>query len=121
MKNYIISSFLLIMMTTLTATSPVLAEEDLIFEKTVSTSPMQLLKVNSFAGSIKVTTSPISEVSVKVYGKEDTKDNIDVTSESSTTGVDVNLNKRSSSKKNNWNLRMEIVVPADYNVSLKTG
>ena len=121
MKNHIFSPILLIIMTTLTASAPVIAGEDLIFEKTVSTTTGQLLKVNSFAGGIKVTTSSASEVTVKVYGKEDTKDNIDVTAEGSSTGVDVNLNKKSGSRKNNWNLRMEIVVPADYNVNLKTG
>lgn len=121
MKNYIFYSILSIIMTSLVSNSPVLAGEEIIFEKTISTSAGLQLKVNSFAGSIKVTTSASNEVTVKIYGKDEIKDNIDVTAESISTGVNVDVNKKPGSRKNNWNMRMEIVVPADYNVNIKTG
>jgi hypothetical protein len=121
MKNYIIPTILIITMISFTDSVTTIAGQDLIFEKTLPTQNGQLLDVDAFAGSIKVTPSGTSEVTVKAYGNSEEKEKIDFSAENSSEGVTVIVKRKSGSHLNNINLRLEISVPSDYNVELKTG
>lgn len=108
-------------MSSILSDSAILAGENLIFEKTLSTESGYRLTTNSFAGNIKVTTSASNEVTVKAYCNEEAKDKLDISAENSSGGVTVDVKKKPGAKLNSCNFRLEITVPSSYNVSLKTG
>lgn len=112
-------SYVLIFSAMTIISGKILAGEDLLFEKTLSTSSGQTLKLDAFAGNVNVTTSAGNEVSVKVYGNEESKNNLEFSAENTSNGVTVEIKKNSGAHFKN--LKMEVSVPPEYNLNVKTG
>ena len=92
----------------------------------VPTSSGQTLDVTTDAGSVKVTKgSSSSTVVVKVYGDDVTKDRVDYSAGSYSSGVKVTGKVKDQYRDSHegWNIKLkfEIEVPADYDVTVKTG
>jgi len=97
----------------------------LIANFNVSTSPGKKLKVNAYAGGIKIETWTKNEVEIKVYGDDNAEEYFDYSANSDDEGVIVKsaLKSEYASKKNiNLNnLEFRISAPQNYSVDIVTG
>jgi hypothetical protein len=121
MNSKIFTLSIITIMITVLSGATVLAGEDIIFEKTLSSQSGAKLTVKSAAGTVKVISSSSNEVSVKAFGNDEAKEKLDISAEPNSDGVLVTVKKKEGVKMNNMNIRLEITVPAEYNVSLNTG
>ncbi len=110
--------FIAIMTTTV---HEVLAGEDLLFEKTLQTSPGKTLDVDALAGNVTLTAGTTDQFTLKVYGNDEAKEKLEYSAENTSQGIGVEIKKKSSGNFRNLNLRLEIQVPSEYNLNLKTG
>jgi len=117
------------------ASASLLADTELLMEKTLNTGKNGLLYVKSLKGSIQVETSSASEVRVRIeyrdrgWGRGMEKDEIieelDLSIEQDGKNVNVTTRRGGNgwSWGNKWNklqLKFFIEVPRDYNVDLNT-
>jgi DUF4097 and DUF4098 domain-containing protein YvlB len=96
----------------------------LIANFNVSTSPGKKLKVNAYAGGVKIETWKQNEVKVEVFGNENAENYFTYSANSDDAGVIVKSDVKSdfSNKKNfNINIEFKISVPENYNVDVLTG
>lgn len=97
----------------------------LITNFNVSTSPGKKLKVNAYAGGVKIETWSKNEVEVKVYGDGNAEQYFNYTSDSDGEGVIIKsaLKPEYSDKKNISlnNLEFRISAPQNYSVEVVTG
>ncbi len=82
--------------------------------------------VNSFSGNITVSSWESNEVSMKVFGNIDVKDRISLEATDLNSGVKLDCKESgpvicSDDNDANYNLNIELIVPKDQNVSIKTG
>lgn len=99
-------------------------DDKLIANLNVTTSPGKKLKMNVYAGGVKIETWSKNEVEVKVYGNDNAENYFSYSANSDDEGVVVKSELKSDfSKKRNFNLTTEfkISVPANYNVEVNTG
>lgn len=99
-------------------------ERKLIANFNVTTSPGKKLKVNVYAGGVKVETWNKNEVKVEVYGNENAENYFNYMSTSDDEGVVVKSEVKSDfSDKRNFNLNIEfkIFVPESYDINITTG
>ncbi len=120
LNKFLLFYVLMISTTTLISTN-VIAGEELLFEKTISTASDQTLDLDAFAGNVIVNTGSAAEVSVKIYGNQETKDKLDFSAESTANGVSVDVKKNYSGNTWNMNIKIVVAVPQEYNVNAKTG
>lgn len=100
-------------------------DDKLINEFSISTSSGMTLDLKSDAGSVKIKPGSGSQVTVKVYGDDETYKIVDDKAEKTSEGVEVTAKIKDEYKNNKegWSLklRFEIEVPSSYNVKVKTG
>jgi len=99
-------------------------DDKLIANMNVTTSPGKKLKMNVYAGGVKIETWNKNEVEVKVYGNDNAENYFSYSANSDDEGVVVKSELKSDySHKKNFNLTTEfkISVPADYNLEINTG
>jgi DUF4097 and DUF4098 domain-containing protein YvlB len=90
----------------------------------LTTSPGKKLKVNAYAGGVKVETWSNNEVKIEVYGNENAENYLSYAANNDDEGVILKSDVKSDySSKNNFNLNLEfkIWVPESYDVSVTTG
>src|SRR5688572_15588393 len=100
-------------------------DDFLLNEFSISTSPGMTLDLKSDVGSVKIKPGSGSQVTVKVYGDDETYKIVDDKAEKTSEGVEVTAKIKDEYKNNKegWSLklRFEIEVPSNYNVRVKTG
>lgn len=99
-------------------------DDKLIANLNASTSPGKKLRMNVYAGGVKIETWSKNEVEVKVYGNDNAENYFTYTANSDDEGVVIKSEKKSDfSSKKNFNLTMEfkISIPANYSVDVITG
>ncbi len=99
-------------------------DEKLIANFNVTTSPGKKLKVNAYAGGVKIETWNKNEVQVNVYGNDNAENYFTYSANSDDEGVMVkSVVKSDYSEKKQQNLTTEfrITVPENYNVDVLTG
>lgn len=98
-------------------------DDFLLSELNVTTSPGMTLDMQSDAGAVKIKPGSSNEVRVKVYGDNETKEKIDYSAVSTSSGVSVKSKLKEAYKNNSGNIkiRFEIEVPSSYNVKVTTG
>lgn len=95
--------------------------EKLLFEKTFQVNPGEKLGVEAVAADIWVSTWAKNEVSVKIYGDEDALEKVDLAVEKNSSGVVIEIEKKSFLKSlSNLGLRIEVMAPESFNTDLKT-
>jgi hypothetical protein len=82
--------------------------------------------VNSFTGNITVSSWDNPDVSMKVYGNPEAKDKIEVEASELNSGVKLDCREKPSMGSGiqdelNYDLNIELFVPKNQNVSIKTG
>jgi len=90
----------------------------LLFEKTISTSSGKELITSLVAGGIEISTWDKNEVNVKVYGNDEAEEKIIFSAEETSTGVKVEGKQKDSKNFRNLTIRVEIVVPKNYDLKL---
>ncbi len=94
----------------------------LLLDKTLPTQTGQKLDVDLYSGSVKITNNASNDVTVKIYGNDNAEENVTFDVTSNESGVIVKSDKKEGVKNlKNVNIRVEIGVPANYNVKVKTG
>lgn len=99
-------------------------DDKLIANFNVTTSPGKKLKMNVYAGGVKIETWNKDEVEVKVYGNDNAEKYFSYYASSDDEGVVVKSTVSSDfSDKRNFNLNTEfkISVPKNYSVDISTG
>lgn len=99
-------------------------DDKLIANLNASTSPGKKLRMNVYAGGVKIETWSKNEVEVKVYGNDNAENYFTYTANSDDEGVVIKSEKKSDfSSKKNFNLTTEfkISIPANYSVDVITG
>lgn len=90
----------------------------LLFEKTISTESGKELITSLVAGGIEISTWDKNEVNVKVYGNDEAEEKIIFSAEQTSTGVKVEGKQKDSKNFKNLTIRVEIVVPKNYDLKL---
>lgn len=90
----------------------------LLFEKTISTESGKELITSLVAGGIEISTWDKNEVNVKVYGNDEAEEKIIFSAEETSTGVKVEGKQKDSKNFRNLTIRVEIVVPKNYDLKL---
>ncbi len=104
----------------LTLSSKIILADDarLLFEKTIATEPGKELITSLIAGGITVSTWSQNEVNVKVYGNDEAEEKIIFTADATEGGVKVEGKQKESKSMKDLSIRVEIIVPKNYNVKL---
>jgi len=90
----------------------------LLFEKTISTESGKELITSLVAGGIEISTWDKNEVNVKVYGNDEAEEKIIFSAEETSSGVKVEGKQKDSKNFKNLTIRVEIVVPKNYDLKL---
>lgn len=90
----------------------------LLFEKTISTESGKELITSLVAGGIEISTWDKNEVNVKVYGNDEAEEKIIFSAEQTSTGVKVEGKQKDSKNFRNLTIRVEIIVPKNYDLKL---
>lgn len=90
----------------------------LLFEKTIATESGKELITSLVAGGIEISTWDKNEVNVKVYGNDEAEEKIIFSAEQTTAGVKVEGKQKDSKNFKNLTIRVEIVVPKNYDLKL---
>ena len=90
----------------------------LLFEKNIPTESGKELVTSLVAGNIQVSSWSNNEVSVKVYGNDEAEEKIIFTAEQTSTGVKVDGKQKDTKNMRNLTVRVEIIVPENYNIKL---
>lgn len=93
-------------------------EAKLLFEKSIPTEPGKELVTSLVAGSIEISTGNTNEVNVKVFGNDEAEEKIIFTAEQTSEGVKVEGKQKDKKNFKNLTIRVEITVPASYNLKL---
>lgn len=111
----------IVLLTSIFMTKTITADDArLLFEKTLQTEPGKDLTTSLIAGSVTVTSWGNNEVSVKVYGNDEAEEKIIFTAENVPSGVKVEGKQKDSQNMKNLTIRVEIIVPASYNIALNS-
>ena len=97
-----------------------IADDIIIKEETLSSSPGKNLKVKTLSGDVEVSTWSDYSVYVKITGNESAKDKLDITIENSDDGVDVFIKEKNNSNLSDLNLKIDIKLPQSYNADVST-
>ena len=90
----------------------------LLFEKNIPTESGKELVTSLVAGNIQVSSWSNNEVNVKVYGNDEAEEKIIFTAEQTSTGVKVDGKQKDTKNMRNLTVRVEIIVPENYNIKL---
>jgi DUF4097 and DUF4098 domain-containing protein YvlB len=97
-------------------------ELKVLLEKSLPTQTGQKLRVDAYAGTVKITSWSKNEIYVKISGNSEAEDNLDFEVSPDESGVKVDALKKSAVQGiHNLTLKFEISVPLDYNVKVTTG
>jgi len=120
----ILSLFVAAMFATLFMGTALAQELSLLHEKTFTTVPGKLLKVDTQSGSVKVETWDKNEVYVKVFANEKAKQKLEFKFSEEDWGVYIVAKRKDSFWGFNWGsslrVRFEIMVPKSYNAKVST-
>jgi DUF4097 and DUF4098 domain-containing protein YvlB len=97
-----------------------IADDIIIKEETLISTPGKNLKVKTFSGDVSVSTWSAEGVYVKITGNESAKDNLDITLESSDDGVKVIIEEKNNSNLSGLNLKIDIRLPQSYNADISS-
>lgn len=101
------------------AAKPALADDArLLFEKTIPTESGKELITSLIAGSVTVSAWSNNEVNIKVYGNDEAEEKVIFTAEATESGVKVDGKQKESKNFRNLTIRVEIIVPQNYNIKL---
>lgn len=104
---------------TAAGTKTLLADDArLLFESTLDTEPGKELTTSLIAGSITISSWSNNQVNVKVYGNDEAEEKIVFKAESNETGVKVEGKQKETKNFRNLTIRVEIIVPENYNIKL---
>src|SRR5437899_1189963 len=93
---------------------------ELLSEALLSVENGKNVAVSSFSGNMHVLSWDRNEVSMKVYGSEDLKGKVNIGISDMNEGVKLECKVINPDENDNYNLDIEIIVPKEQNVSLKT-
>lgn len=116
--NFLMTLFTAISAIALSSGLLVAGDARLLFEKTLSTEQGKELTTSLIAGSITVSTWSQNEVNVKVYGNDEAEEKIIFSAETTESGVKVEGKQKESKTMKDLSIRVEIVVPKNYNIKL---
>lgn len=97
---------------------------DLLKEATVSTEGAKNLVINSFAGSISVTGSDRSYMTMQVFGKNKNINDFEILTAKNVSSVALDCKKKNEdalSDENDFGLKIVVNLPDDKDVSVKSG
>jgi DUF4097 and DUF4098 domain-containing protein YvlB len=93
-----------------------------LMEKSLPTETGQKLRVDAYAGTVKITSWSKNEVYVKISGNSEAEENLDFEVNPDASGIKVNASKKTGAHGiHNLSLKFEISVPLDYSVKVSTG
>lgn len=99
--------------------SQIMADDaKLLFEKTIPTEAGKELVTSLIAGGVTVTSWSQNEVNVKVFGNDEAEEKVIFSAEPTATGVKVEGKQKDSKNFKNLTIRVEIVIPKNYDVKL---
>jgi len=112
--------FLCIFVCYVILTESVFSQDIIIKEGVYKTTSGKTLEVYTTSGDVIVNTAVNDEVSLKVFGTQEEKNNIDFLVYELSTGVKISIlcKDRNNALKNN--LKIELTVPVSYNAEVKT-
>jgi hypothetical protein len=98
------------------------SDQKLLLKKSFPTESRDRLKVNGYAGNVKIYYWNKNEVEVKIYGSSEAVEYFDFDVNSDELGIKINASKKDEIEKvKNFSLQYEISVPRNYNVKVSTG
>ncbi len=114
------ANFLKLSLLILTVMVKVTTADDarLLFEKSIPTEAGKELVTSLVAGSVQVSSWASNEVNVKVYGNDEAEEKIIFSAEQTSTGVKVDGKQKDTKNMKNLTVRVEIIVPQNYNIKL---
>jgi DUF4097 and DUF4098 domain-containing protein YvlB len=125
--NYkILLSFLSFYLVFLFSTGTVYSNgRDLLEEMRVPAENGKTIIINTFSGNVKITGGDDTQLSLKVYGNQENKDNYKLESASTDKNIKVDCTKKTESASiqsdENIDLSFEITIPDREDVNIKTG
>ena len=97
-----------------------IADDIIIKEETLISTPGKNLNLKTFSGDVSVSTWSAEGVYVKITGNENAKDILDITLESSDDGVKVIVKEKDNSNLSVLNLKIDIRLPQSYNADISS-
>ncbi len=95
-----------------------------ISEKTFNTTPGKTFTLKASSADVKITTSDVPQVYVKVLGNENAAKKINFNYDDSENGITVTAEKEGALNffnfGNNFRLKFEIILPAQYNANVSS-
>jgi DUF4097 and DUF4098 domain-containing protein YvlB len=124
-NNHKLTGILVLTFLSLIFSKNIFAEtQEVIHEKTFTTSPGKTLEIDAPIADISVRSWDKAEVYVKITGDEEVKEEIEFIFEETARGVRIEGEKRSSFSWDNLfgstDLDIEVTVPKNYNTDLET-
>lgn len=116
--NYLTIMIMGTILTAFSTTSITADDARLLFEKNITTQPGKELTTKLIAGGVMVSTWANNEVSVKVYGNDEAEEKVIFSAEETSDGVKVEGKQKDTKNFNNLTIKVEIVVPENYNLKL---
>jgi hypothetical protein len=96
--------------------------QTLLLQKTFPTLSGDRLKVNAYAGNVKVNCWGRNEIVIKIYGSSDAVKYLDFDISSDELGINISATKKAEIENvTDLGLRYEICVPRDYCVKVTGG
>jgi hypothetical protein len=96
--------------------------QKLLLEKSFPTASGERLKVNAYAGNIKINCWQKNEIVIKIYGSSDAVKYLDFDVSSDELGINISATKKAGIENvKNLGLRYEISVPHSYCVKVTGG
>ena len=124
MKKLLIIPALILFALTLNMT-PVYGSDtgqQLILQKSFPTFSGERLKVNAYAGNVKINCWGSNEIQIKIYGTSDAVKYLDFDVTSDELGINISATKKAEIENiRDLGLRYEICVPHDYCVKVLGG
>jgi len=121
-KYNLISKFFILILFSfmLVSLNSAIADDIVIKEETLSSSPGKDLKVKTLSGNVEISTWSDNSVYVKITGNESAKDKLDITIENSDNGVDVSIKQKNNNNLSDLNLKIDIRLPQSYNADISS-
>jgi hypothetical protein len=98
------------------------SDQKLLLKKSFPTESRDRLKVNGYAGNVKVNYWHKNEVEIKIYGSIEAVKYLNFIVHSDELGINIAASKKAGIEKvKNLSVRYEITLPRDYDVKVSSG
>ena len=98
------------------------SEQKLLLKKSFPTESRDRLKVNGYAGNVKINYWNKNEVEIKIYGNVEAVKYLDFIVHSDELGINIAASKKAGvDKVRNLSVKYEITLPRDYDVKVSSG